>query len=152
MEILIKAKKWIGNFLANNLQQLSTGMVNQDQLAARVLAEVCSVYTERNEVLVNTGVIAMSRETSAIPGFGVLVDHLDWHIIRLSQEHGILGITREKSAVNDPENSSLEIFRVGQKVSIYCQHTCITASAFHVYYVVDENDVVCDTWIPWKGW
>ena len=116
----------------------------------RVLAEVCSVYAERNEALVNAGVIAMSRETSAVPGFGVLVDQPNWHIVRLSQEHGILGIPAEKNAKNG--STAPGTFDVGQKVLIYCQHTCITAAAFHVYFVVDENDMVCDTWIPWKGW
>lgn len=114
------------------------------------MAEVCSVYAERNEALINAGVIAMSREASAFPGFGILVDKPDWHIVRLSQEHGILGLPTKEAAANG--GKALDNFQVGQKVQLYCQHTCITAAAFHVYYVVDENDIVCDTWIPWKGW
>lgn len=107
------------------------------------------MYPDRNEALINAGAIALSRETSAVPGFGQLCHQSEWHVVRLSQEHGILGLGHcgtqsESRAVND--------FHVGKKVLLYCQHACITAAAFHVYYVVDENDVVCDTWIPWKGW
>ena len=125
-------------------------MIGEEQLAVRVLAEVCSVYADRNEALVNAGVIAMSRETSAFPGFGNLVDQPDWQLVRLSQEHGIVGLRADRSTGNNVTAS--ETFHLGQKVMIYCQHTCITAAAFHVYYVVDENDVVCDAWTPWKGW
>ena len=111
---------------------------------------MCSFYPERNEALVNAGTIALSRETSADPGFGQVVDKPGWHVVRLSQEHGILGFlganeTRKQEKVED-------WFRVGQNVFLYCQHACITAAAFHVYYVVDENDIVRDTWVPWKGW
>jgi D-serine deaminase-like pyridoxal phosphate-dependent protein len=35
---------------------------------------------------------------------------------------------------------------------LYVNHTCITAAAFYVYFVVDDEDVVRETWIPWKGW
>jgi D-serine deaminase-like pyridoxal phosphate-dependent protein len=139
-----------GNFPTNDLQQVSTAVVEEKQQAVRVLADVCSVYPERNEALVNAGAIALSRETSAVPGFGRVVDKPDWHIVRLSQEHGILGIPVDRE-YKDNKNV-LQDFHVNDKVFLYCQHSCITAAAFHVYYVVDESDVVCDTWVPWKGW
>lgn len=64
----------------------------------------------------------------------------------MAQEHGILGFTGEqKEKVED-------VFRVGDKVWLYIQHACITAAAHHVYNVVDEEDVVKETWVPWKGW
>lgn len=97
----------------------------------------------------NAGAIALSRETSVVPGFGQIVAHPEWHLVRLSQEHGIVGLPASNSKGDMKVD---DVFRVGQKVFIYCQHACITAAAFHVYYVVDENDVVCDSWIPWKGW
>lgn len=56
----------------------------------------------------------------------MLVDQPDWHVVRLSQEHGIIGRPASKSTANDA--TALETFHVGQTVQIYCQHTCITAS------------------------
>ncbi|KAH7192730.1 putative serine dehydratase domain-containing protein [Fusarium flagelliforme] len=132
-----------GNFPCNDLQQVSTGLVTESQQAVTVAAEVCSVYPERNEALVNAGVIALSREASAFSGFGRVVGCPAWGVVRLSQEHGILG-TSEGRKVD-------EEFKVGQKVEIWCNHSCIAAAAFHVYYVVDEEGIVRDTWIPWKG-
>lgn len=62
-------------------------------------------------------------------------------------EHGILGLANA-SGVQRVE----ETFRVGQKVMLYIQHACITAAQHHVYHVVDEEDIVRETWVPWKGW
>lgn len=103
------------------------------------------MYPDRNEALVNAGVIALSRETSAFPGFGRVTDQPDWAVVRLSQEHGILGTSQPGVDVNSA-------FSLGQRVNLYCNHACITTAAFYVYYIVDETDVVMDTWIPWKGW
>ncbi|KAL4965756.1 transcription factor domain-containing protein [Aspergillus stella-maris] len=135
-----------GNFPANDLQQVSTGLVDRSQQAVRVLADICSVYADRNEALANAGVIALSRETSAVPGFGEVVGYPDWNMIRLSQEHGIIGLAHNDG--NGEKSKVQDYFRPGQRIAIYCQHACITAAAFHVYYVADENDVVVDTWWP----
>lgn len=134
-----------GNFPCNDLQQVSTTLVSEADQAIRIAAEVCSVYPERNEALINAGAIALSRETSAYPGFGRIVGNPNWGVVRLSQEHGILA-SEKKGLVAEDE------FKVGDRVYVSCNHACITAASFFVYYIVDEEDVVTDTWIPWKGW
>ncbi|KAG4288196.1 hypothetical protein FPRO06_05848 [Fusarium proliferatum] len=140
----IKLELHAGNFPCNDLQQVSTGLVTETQQSVSVAAEVCSVYPERNEALVNAGVIALSREASAFSGFGRVVGSPAWGVARLSQEHGILGTSEGRKVDED--------FKVGQKVQLWCNHACIAAAAFYVYYVVDEQGIVRDTWIPWKGW
>ncbi|KAF5020235.1 hypothetical protein F66182_7752 [Fusarium sp. NRRL 66182] len=132
-----------GNFPSNDLQQVSTGLVTQAQQAVSVAAEVCSVYPERNEALVNAGVIALSREASAFSGFGRVVGSPAWGVVRLSQEHGVLGAIEEGRKVE-------EDFKVGQRVELWCNHACITAAAFYAYYVADEEGIVREAWIPWK--
>ncbi|KAG4280866.1 hypothetical protein FPRO04_05580 [Fusarium proliferatum] len=140
----IKLELHAGNFPCNDLQQVSTGLVTETQQSVSVAAEVCSVYPERNEALVNAGVIALSREASAFSGFGRVVGSPAWGVARLSQEHGILGTSEGRKVDED--------FKVGQKVQLWCNHACIAAAAFYVYYIVDEQGIVRDTWIPWKGW
>ncbi|KAH7260423.1 putative serine dehydratase domain-containing protein [Fusarium solani] len=141
----IKLELHAGNFPSNDLQQVSTGLVTEAQQAVSVAAEVCSVYPERNEALVNAGVIALSREASAFTGFGRVVGKQAWGVVRLSQEHGILGTSEEGRRVEDD-------FKVGQRVELWCNHACITAAAFYVYYVADGEGIVREAWIPWKGW
>ncbi|KAG9956702.1 hypothetical protein KCU61_g9637, partial [Aureobasidium melanogenum] len=44
-----------GNFPANDLQQLATGCIEESDQSIRVQAEICSIYPERNEAVVNAG-------------------------------------------------------------------------------------------------
>ncbi|KAI9372763.1 putative serine dehydratase domain-containing protein [Aspergillus egyptiacus] len=146
-----------GNFPCNDLQQLATGLIKASNQSLRVVAEVCSVYPERNEALVNAGTIALSKETSDFPGYGRVTDRPQWAVVRMSQEHGILGLSAAPAlsllGVREVrEEKADETFRVGDKVMLFCQHACITASAHPVYFVVDERDIVVDVWVPWKGW
>ncbi|GJD04259.1 alanine racemase [Colletotrichum higginsianum] len=147
-----------GNFPTNDLQQVATGLVAAEDQAIRVLAEVCSVYPERNEALINAGTIALSKETGPSPGFGSVVGKPGWAVVRMSQEHGIVGEAEVAAAGAGSKNAGPERrdaeanFEVGDRVFLNVQHACITAAAFYVYYVVDEDDVVRDTWVPWKGW
>ena len=87
----------------------------------------------------------------------------------MSQEHGILGLTRRRSDAKegqqqqeqrhqqhqqDEEDMRVHVedgFEVGQRVQLYCNHVCITAAAFHAYFVVDADDVVRETWVPLEG-
>jgi D-serine ammonia-lyase len=143
-----------GNFPCNDLQQVSTGLVGKDRQAVRVLAEVCSVYPRRNEALINAGALALSRETSPnFPGFGAVVGKPGWHVARVSQEHGIVGW--KGSPGDDSGEASPAVadnFHVGEKVFLHINHACITAAGHQVYFVVDENDTVLDSWVPWRGW
>jgi D-serine deaminase-like pyridoxal phosphate-dependent protein len=134
-----------GCYPANDLQQVCTGLVSEQQQAVRIVVEVCSVYPERNEALINAGTVALSKETSDFPGYARVTDRPRWSVLRMAQEHGILGLTSGEERVE-------EAFRVGQRVYLYIQHACITSAQHHVYYVVDDKDVVREAWVPWKGW
>ncbi|CAI7618680.1 unnamed protein product [Penicillium bialowiezense] len=150
-----------GNYPSNDLQQVATSLVEPTQQAVRILADVCSVYPDRNEALINAGTIALAKETSEFPGFAIVADRPQWSVVRMAQEHGILGWaesdqtkrlvqkTGSKSSDGDKVEGS---FKVGDKVMLYIQHACITAAMHYAYYVVDEQDIVRETWVPWKGW
>ncbi|KAK8214305.1 putative serine dehydratase domain-containing protein [Phyllosticta capitalensis] len=137
-----------GNFPANDLQQLGTACIGEQDQAIRILSEVCSVYPERNEALINAGCIALAREPGPIPGYGRVVGNTEWHVGRVSQEHGILTSHAEEGNKQKAE----EAFKVGDMVFVHIQHACITAAAHFYYFVVDEQDIVREIWFPWKGW
>ncbi|KAM0326728.1 hypothetical protein ACHAQA_006601 [Verticillium albo-atrum] len=150
----VKLELHAGNFPCNDLQQVSTGLVGPHQQALRVLAEVCSVYPERNEALINAGAIALSKEMSAFDGFGNLISKGGWHVARMSQEHGILSCKSPTAPAADvlDQDSVERQFKVGDLVQLHVAHSCITAASFFVYYVVDDEDVIVSAWVPWKGW
>lgn len=141
-----------GNYPFCDLQQVATGCVTHDDVSCKVLAEVVSTYEARGnnspgEQLVNAGVIAMAREFGPLPGHGRIISpkgYENWIIGRLSQEHGIL--------VPLNKEESTEFIPLGTKVGIYPQHSCITAASYPWYYVTDEDDIVKDIWVPWRGW
>ncbi|KAG8357764.1 hypothetical protein FVEN_g4264 [Fusarium venenatum] len=103
-----------GNFPCNDLQQVSTGLVTESQQAVTVAAEVCSVYPDRNEALVNAGVIALSREASAFSGFGRVVGSPAWGLVRLSQEHGIVGTSEGRKVDEDFKVGSIHPQQLNQ--------------------------------------
>lgn len=139
-----------GNFIFCDLQQVSTGCIDIANVAPAVVGTVISQYPGRNdevgEILTNTGVICMSKETAhKFPGYGSIMtkdDYGDWHLQRMSQEHGILR----------PTGTNAKMIPIGTKCLVYPNHSCITANAFNAYYMLDADGKVCDVWIPWRGW
>ncbi|KAI9901948.1 hypothetical protein N3K66_003765 [Trichothecium roseum] len=147
----VKLELHAGNFPVHDLQQVSTGVIRDEDQAALLRAQVCSVYPERNEALINAGAVAISRETGGgFSGFGRVAGQPGWGVVRMSQEHGILGLDDDDGGA--PGERVEDRFRVGQDVSLRVNHVCITAAAFYVYYVLDGDDKVVDAWVPWKGW
>lgn len=139
-----------GNYPCCDLQQVGTGCAKHNQVSIKVIAEVVSNYPNRGsakpgEALINAGVIALTRETGALPGFGNIIapePYKNWVVGRLSQEHGIL----------TPTDSNAKMIPIGTQVQIVPQHTCITAASYPWYLVVDGGDEVVDVWVPFRAW
>ena len=133
-----------GSFAVNDLQRVSRSLAVTDDIAMSILANECSTYDDRREVLIDAGAVALSRETSEkFPGFGTLANRKLWYVGRLTQEQGIL--------VTDDSNphSSLPSFAV----SLLVQNAGVTASAYNCYYVVGgRQDTVLEVWHRWSEW
>lgn len=142
-----------GNYALCDLQQVSTGCVMPENVAMNVLTTVISQYPGRKhpvgELLTNSGVLALSRETSPkFSGFGRIVTdpkYGQWQVHRVSQEHGIL-----RPVSKSFEES--ELIPIGTKIKILPNHACITANSYNAYYILDDNDNIMDVYIPWRGW
>lgn len=157
-----------GVYTTLDLQQLSTRvMASPDELgvediALSILAEVVSIYPGRgvkggDEALVTAGTIGLGREPGkewagwgAVSNWGLGSESTDeiakgsgWIVGRISQEHGIL---------TEKDKGTGKRLEVGKKVRIWPQHACIAGSGHGWYFVVDENDVVKDVWVRWRGW
>ena len=151
-----------GNFPVQDLQQVETGCVRFDDVASWIEAEVCSVYPDRMEVLVNVGVLGLGREPgreqgiwgrATFPG----VSHSEsreqrycWNVIRLSQEHGIIAPRTKDEEMAKQMVNSVEI---GSRVRIIPQHACIAGAMYDWYNVVESEDgPIQDVWIRCRGW
>lgn len=140
-----------GNYCMLDLQQASTKVSKESDIAGYVLSSVVSNYPLRNESLCNAGVLALTRETSSYKGHGIVFEIEEFLnlkdsfeilpnqccINRISQEHGII---KDK------------LLKIGQGLVIIPQHACIVAARYPFYVITDENYKVTDIWVPCKGW
>lgn len=141
-----------GNYCCCDLQQLATGCIREENISLSVIAHVISTYPKRGEKtpgeqLINAGVVALSRESGPIIGYGKVIEpaeYNNWIVGRLSQEHGIL--------VPFDEHHATKFIPIGTQIRIVPQHSCITAASNPWFFIVDSGDVVVDVWVPFRGW
>lgn len=163
-----------------DLQQLATharddSLMTHSDIAITVLAEVASLYPGRGaagtaEALVTAGCLALGREPvqggKDYAGWGIVAPwhgyaghkvpgpdfpgvNGGWQVGRISQEHGILTWVGRKE-------DELPL-KVGQKVRIWPNHSCIAGAGFEYYLVVDsrrkgKEDEIVDVWRRANGW
>ncbi|KAJ3010695.1 hypothetical protein HKX48_007236 [Thoreauomyces humboldtii] len=140
----------LGNYVFLDVQQTAGMPWPLDSCAAVVLTRVLSQYPDREEVLIDAGALALSKDTPGprgsklFPGYGVIADESGTRTVsRISQEHGIVSdVSRE-----DMETS----MQIGNLLQVVPNHACLAAACFDWYYVVDEGKVV-DVWVPCRGW
>lgn len=142
-----------GNYVFYDRFQATVGSCSLDDVAFSVLVSVTGHYPERNELLIDAGALAFSKDegpTHVDPdcGFGAIVSVPDGRLLddlnlaSLSQEHGKI---RGKSPIR------FEQFPVGSKLRILPNHSCLSAALFDRYHVFRGDDVV-DEWRPVRGW
>ena len=143
-----------GVYVFNDLDQQLIGSCDAADLALSVLASVIGHYPHRNQMLIDAGALALSKDISAQEfqpkvGYGTIVDApaKDMAVVACSQEHGFVGSDDPIPYGNMP---------VGTRVRVLPNHACITASAYDRYYVVDSDldggKSVVDVYDRINGW
>lgn len=140
--------KSTGTVIYNDLQQLATATIDDSCLAMSVITEVCSVYDVRNEALISAGVLALTREPGHFPGIARVRDSAKkgWIVGRQSQKHGILVYE------GDQGQRAEHVWKIGDKVELDIQHTCIVGAMYGWHFITDEAGIVRDIYYPWKWW
>jgi D-serine deaminase-like pyridoxal phosphate-dependent protein len=143
-----------GVYVFNDLDQEFIGSCGAGDLALSVLASVIGHYPHRNQLLVDAGALALSKDISAQEfqpkvGFGTLAgaSAAGLAVVDCSQEHGFVGSDAPLPYAGLP---------VGARVRILPNHACITAAAYDRYYVVDSDldggKSVIDVYDRINGW
>lgn len=143
-----------GVYVFNDLDQALIGSCAPQDLALSVLASVIGHYPHRNQLLIDAGALALSKDISAQEfqpqvGYGTIVDApaRDMAVVACSQEHGFVGAADPLPFGNLP---------VGSRVRVLPNHACITAAAYDRYYVVDSDldggKSVVETYDRINGW
>jgi D-serine deaminase-like pyridoxal phosphate-dependent protein len=138
-----------GNYIFFDNYQATLGSCSFEDTALTVLAAVIHKNKTRNRLVVDAGGIALSKDRGPVGidpscGYGRVLDldgnETGMRVTSLSQEHG------EVDA-----GEMLDRFKVGDRVRILANHSCLTA-AQHSHYNVIENGEMVDKWEIHRGW
>jgi len=140
-----------GNYIFFDAFQATLGSCGFKDCALTVLASVVHRDRTRGKVVLDAGAIALSKDRGPVEldsscGYGRVLDiegeELGARVGSLSQEHG--EVTIEDSKL-------LESLRVGTRVRVLANHSCLTA-AQHTHYNVVEDGHIVDCWKIHQGW
>jgi D-serine deaminase-like pyridoxal phosphate-dependent protein len=116
-----------------------------------VLTSVVHRDRARRRIVLDAGAVALSKDRGAVEfdescGFGRVLDlegqDTNLRVESLSQEHGAVQVSDEKL---------FDTLRVGTRVRVLANHSCLTA-AQHSFYNVLEGARVVDRWEIHGGW
>ncbi len=140
-----------GNYIFFDNYQATLGSCGFDDCALTVLAAVVHRDASRRKLVIDAGGIAMSKDRGPTHldetcGYGRVLD-LDgvdtgMRLGSLSQEHGV---------IHTDDDSIFDRYKVGDRVRILANHSCMTA-AQHTHYNILENGSIVDRWKIHTGW
>jgi D-serine deaminase-like pyridoxal phosphate-dependent protein len=136
-----------GNYVFFDKFQADIGSCSLDDCAATVLTTVIGHYPDRNQLVIDAGALALSKDPGVIHThdsvvYGAVLGNPQFKIVSLSQEHGV---------IESEVPIRFEEYPIGTMLRIIPNHSCLAAALFPKYYVVEEEDVV-DEWSPVRGW
>lgn len=143
-----------GVYMAGDLFQHAIDVVTSDAIALTVLATVISHKRSRNQIVIDAGGLALSkdRSTAVSPvdrGYGWVLDldgrpsFGDLVVTDVHQEHGEI-------VAGDP--ALFERLPIGAKVRVAPNHACMTAAMYESYLVVAGSRQVSESWARTNGW
>jgi D-serine deaminase-like pyridoxal phosphate-dependent protein len=143
-----------GNYVFYDWMQAAVGVCRPDDVAVSVLTTVVSHQEGAAHCIVDAGALAMSKDPGPGPadlrrGLGPLFAGLrggaldpEVNLLAVSQEHGFMGGATPAAIAGR--------LRVGERVRVMPNHSCLTAAMFDEYVVVRGEDVV-DRWPIRRG-
>jgi len=136
-----------GNYVFYDRTMVLIGACAPEDVGVTVLATVVSHQPGAAHFVVDTGALALSKDVGPThldlpPAMGAVRGHPELTVVSLSQEHGI--VRAETAAVIEGR------LRVGERVEIIPNHSCLTVAQFDEYQVVQADRIV-DRWRIARG-
>jgi len=149
-----------GNYVFFDLFQVGVGSCRMEDVAVSVLASVIGHHRGRNQILIDAGGLALSKDVGAnehAPGtaYGLIARPTDpaplpgLAVLDVHQEHGIIAHAKGLDAIGPLDFAA---FPVGSRLRVLPNHVCMTAASYDRYHVVDGGDVVTAVWDRVNGW
>lgn len=140
-----------GNYIFFDAFQATLGSCSFDDCALTVLASVVHRDRDRRKVIIDAGAIALSKDRGPVGlnpdcGYGKVLDlagkDLNLTVSEMSQEHGVI-IAKDENI--------FDRLRVGSRVRVLANHSCLTAAQHSRYNVLEDENIV-DHWQIHTGW
>ncbi|HEY0461539.1 MAG TPA: alanine racemase [Pyrinomonadaceae bacterium] len=140
-----------GNYIFYDAFQATLGSCAFDDCALTVLAAVVHRDATRQKIVVDAGAVALSKDRGAVKfdsncGYGRVYDlegnDLNLRVGSLSQEHGEIFVDDE---------GIFNQLKVGSRLRILANHSCLTALQHSHYHILDDREIV-DRWEINRGW
>ncbi len=126
-----------GNYIFNDMIQVSLGTVDINSCALSVLAQVISIPSN-DRVILDIGSKALSSDKGMfVNGYGKILGK-NAIIEKLSEEHAIV-------------KHNGESFHFGERLRIIPNHSCTTVNMFDTAFLVDGNKVIEEINISARG-
>lgn len=131
-----------GNYVFYDQTMVLIGCCTPADVGVTVLASVVSHQPGAAQFIMDAGALSLSKDpgpqhVNPPPDMGVVRDHAELQVASLSQEHGLV-----KAAT--PEAIERR-FKVGERIEIVPNHSCLTVAHFDEYHVISGGQVV-DRW------
>src|SRR5699024_4188919 len=126
-----------GNAVFFDMVQVGLGAATVEDCALTVLSSIGSI--KKNRIVIDAGSKTLNLDKGAhgnesVAGHGYILEHPEWIVERLSEEHGVIPISGEVPDVH-----------VGDALTIIPNHACTVVNLFDAY-VVHRDGVVVGTW------
>jgi len=125
-----------GTYVFNDLSQLLQGAATAEELAAYVVVTVVG-RPEATRVVIDAGSKVLTSDRLLTPDpavtFGAAAGHPGAHIVRLSEEHGVLEV---------PPGADI---RIGDRLAVVPNHICPVINLADGVSVVDDG-ILADRW------
>jgi D-serine deaminase-like pyridoxal phosphate-dependent protein len=118
-----------GTYVYNDVMMMHSGIATLDDCAMHVRATVVSVPTP-DRAIIDAGSKVLTREQYYVKDFGQVVEYPDAVVANLSEEHGIIDLSR---SVRKP--------KVGEIVSVIPNHCCVVSNMVDEVYGVRDGVV-----------
>jgi D-serine deaminase-like pyridoxal phosphate-dependent protein len=144
-----------GVYMAGDLFQAGLGAHGETDIAVSVLATVISHKPEHNQIVIDAGGLALSKDraTAALEGgdlgYGLVVD------IKGEPSYGRLvvgGVHQEHGEIRGDAPLPFEQLPIGAKVRVLPNHVCMTAAAYDRCLVVEGETGISGVWHRVNGW
>lgn len=128
-----------GIYIFNDMGIVSAGAATLEDCAVRIHATVVSVPND-HWFIIDAGSKTLSSDGPVQESYGYILNHPEWRIRRLSEEHGVVAVP-----------SSDDLPRVGDRVTIIPNHVCSVMNLHHRVIGVENGRVVQSMIVEGRG-